>query len=108
MKKIIKKLRNGFIYVYSSIMALTIMTTTAYADQFADAAEQGANGIHTSAVGILKSLLVIAFVICGLGFAFGSARQKDTVKEKLPEIIIGVATVVGAVPLAGIVFGWFS
>lgn len=78
-----------------------------YADKFGDAAKGAATGFQASAAGAAKWLLVIGMVVAGLIFLIGTQRQKENAKEGVPEKLIGLALIVCAVPIAGIVFGWF-
>lgn len=108
MKNLVKKLKSKALIISTTISALMLSGASVYADdQFQNASEQAANGIQTSAVGVIKPLLVIAGVIIGLAIAFGTAKQKESAKERVPAILIGVAIVIGATSYAGIIFGWF-
>lgn len=108
MKNLGKKLKSKALVISTTISALMLSGASVYADQFSDAADQAAEGIHTSATGVVKPLLVIAGVIVGLAIAFGTAKQKESAKERVPAIVIGVAIIIGATSYAGIVFGWFQ
>lgn len=87
--------------------AMTGGLQCAYADKFSEAAKGAATGFQVSAAGAAKWLLVIGMIVMGLVFLIGTQRQKENTKEGIPDKIIGVALIVCAVPIAGIVFGWF-
>lgn len=87
---------------------LIALTATVSADKIADAAEGAAQGLQASAIGALKPLIVIVLVIVGLVFLIGSQRAKENQKETAWEKILGIALIICAVPIAGIIFGWFN
>lgn len=105
----LKEKITGLFASISTAAAFFVATAySAYADTFQDAANGAAEGISNSGKGVVKPLLIIALVIGGLLIAFGTQRQAETVKERAPLVIIGVAIVVGAVGLAPLIFGWFE
>lgn len=91
--------------IYAGIL---MMPASVYADSLSQAAEGAAMGIQTSAMGIVKWVLVGVIVIAGFAFiGLGGQRAKEHQKETAWEKILGVALIVLAVPLAGLIFGWF-
>lgn len=100
-----KQLNRLLIPINALIMA--IMVSPVYCDRIEDASKQAAEGVQSSAQGAAKWLLVIVLVVGGLIFIAGSSRQRETAKERAPGILLGLAMIVCAVPLAGIIFGWF-
>lgn len=82
--------------------------TFAYADQFADAAKGAAEGIQASASGATRWIIAGVMVIIGLIFLVGTQQQKEATKGGIFIKLIGVACILCAIPVAGIVFGWFK
>ena len=83
MKNLVKKLKSKALVISTTISALMLSGASVYADdQFQNASEQAA-------------------------IAFGTAKQKESAKERVPAILIGVAIILGATSYAGIIFGWF-
>lgn len=95
------------IVIISAIVVFAMSGTLAYADRISDAVEGAATGFQATAQGAAKWLLVIGIVVLGAVFLIGSQRQKENQKEQVWEKVAGVALIVCAVPIAGIVFGWF-
>ncbi|MDD7511973.1 MAG: TrbC/VirB2 family protein [Peptostreptococcaceae bacterium] len=113
MKNLNNKTIKERIYNAVKVLSIGIISSLAfsyeiYADSFEDAAKGASEGISLSAKGMLKYLIVIALVIGGLFIAFGTQRQVESVKERAPQLVIGVAMVLGAIPLAALIFGWFN
>lgn len=90
-----------------TVAAMVFMVSPAYCDKISDASKQAAEGIQSSAQGSAKWLLTIALVVGGIIFIIGSSRQREGAKEKAPMIVLGIAMIVCAVPLATLIFGWF-
>ena len=79
-----------------------------YADQFSSAAKQAAEGMQTSAQGAVKWIVAGILVVLGLIFLVGTQHQKEIAKGEIFMKLIGVALIIGAIPIATLVFGWFT
>ena len=79
-----------------------------YADQFSSAAKQAAEGMQTSAQGAVKWIVAGILVVLGLIFLVGTQHQKENAKGEIFMKLIGVALIIGAIPIATLVFGWFT
>lgn len=79
-----------------------------YADQFSNAAKQAAEGIQTSAQGAVKWIVAGILVVLGLIFLVGTQHQKENAKGEIFMKLIGVAIIIGAIPIATLIFGWFT
>ena len=79
-----------------------------YADQFSSAAKQAAEGMQTSAQGAVKWIVAGILVVLGLIFLVGTQHQKENAKGEIFMKLIGVAIIIGAIPIATLIFGWFT
>lgn len=92
-----------------SIALLTaLFTSPIYCDKIGQAAEQAAKGWQETIQGAMKWILAIVIVGMGAIFVFGNQRKKEEQKEKIPDIIIGIALVIFGISIAGIIFNWFG
>lgn len=108
MKKMTKIKEKVMVSVIALYAVFLVSPAAAYADALSNAAEGAATGIQASAKGIVKWVLVGVIVVAGFAFlGLGGQRAKEHQKETAWEKIVGVALIVLAIPLAGLVFGWF-
>lgn len=106
MKLNMKKLSNKLLIAVNALI-MSIMVSPVYCDKIADASKQAAEGLQVSVEGAVKWLLAIVLIVGGLIFIIGSSRQRESAKERVPGILLGVGMIVCAVPFAAIIFGWF-
>ncbi|MCU7378902.1 hypothetical protein OBO34_11100 [Clostridiales Family XIII bacterium ASD5510] len=78
-----------------------------YADKFEAAAKSASEGIQASASGATRWIIAGIMVVTGLIFLVGTQQQKEHTKGEIFMKLVGVAVIVCAIPLSGIIFGWF-
>ena len=107
MKKMITFLKSKY-YLALAIITPLLFATSVFADgKIGQAGKQAAEGIQSAGQSIVKWLVMIVLVVAGVVLIIGSQRQKESLKEKAPLVLLGVALIVGAAAFAKIIFGWF-
>lgn len=76
-------------------------------DKFAQAAKGAAEGLQASAAGMTRWIIAGVMVVIGLIFLVGTQQQKETTKSGIFIKLVGIACVICAIPVSGIIFGWF-
>lgn len=111
MKKIFKAVRKMGIVVMSMLLSTSIAfaaNTNVSGGALTEAAKQGAEGLSKEAVSALPYLLLIVLLVAGISLIVLGRRGKESVKELAPQVIIGIALVVFASPIALWMIGLFN
>lgn len=95
--------------ISGGLFALLVMliSSPVYCDKLSQASRKAAEGIQSSASGMVKWIVMIVLVVVGFILIAGSQRRKEEVKERVPWIVAGVGLIVCAAGVAKLIFGWF-
>lgn len=110
IKKVCKRL-NGAVM---GLMTVCLCPSVALASSdvtggaLTDAAKQGAEGLTSEFKNLLPWLIAIVVSVGGLVLIATGRRGKEGVKELAPQIVIGIAMIIFAIPIALWLFGIFK
>lgn len=111
MKKIFKRVKGMGI----AIMSMLLSTSAAFAEStnvsggaLTEAAKQGSEGIKNEVISVLPYLLLVVLLVAGVSLIVLGRRGKESVKELAPQVIIGIALILFASPIALWMIGLFD
>lgn len=116
-----KKIKNKIVKAFSMMCFLSAAMTgeitsvygagatggTGSGDKLAQAAKGAAEGMQASAAGMTRWIIAGVMIVIGMVFLVGTQQQKETTKAGIFIKLVGVACVICAIPVSGIIFAWF-
>ncbi len=111
MKKIfcvIKKVIVGTSIACIGAASAFAESTSVSGGALTEAAKKGAEGISKETVSVLPYLLLIVLLVAGVALILLGRRGKESVKELAPQVVIGIALVLFAAPIAAWMIGLFN
>ena len=114
LKRNIKKVRKRLNGAVIGLMTVCLCPSIALAGSdvtggaLTDAAKQGAEGITAELKNLLPWLIAIVVAVGGIVLIATGRRGKEGVKELAPQIFVGVAMIIFAIPIALWLFGIFK
>lgn len=104
----IRKMISGISIACLSAASAFAANTDISGGALTNAAKKGAEGISNETVNMLPYLILIVLLVAGVSLILLGRRGKESVKELAPQVVIGIALIIFATPIAAWMIGLFS